>query len=908
MPSSTLSALLLVGVVLAAPGLISNYNIGGLLSRAEQKNYCGSGPAPEEFHVLHAEVGKATALERLVVPVSVVIYTSSQSKEKFDVGISIINDQLEIVNHGFETTNTSFVLEEVTWIVDDVWAKGDDLVNLQIDNYRGNAGKLNLHIVESVNSLPNTYGQCSLPPTQDFPFDGCVLSARTIPDAPGHTDNQQFQGKGLIHLLGHWFGLDHTTLGGCKQSQAVAGDVPLSLPTSGCPVGADTCPDASGQDPIRNFMGFNSEDCKSEFTTGQALRMRKHWQTYRASGRPLKRLALPRLVPVNLGGYLPFYDVDPSNSLAVETLCSPDRKGVIRVADEKRCGSEWSPVMKLNALAAAASAALLAGIAHADEDQKPLNTPDELPKFTPTTLKAPFLEQFTTGWDKRWKPSHAKKDMKDAAKDGEDWAYVGEWAVEEPHKYKGMDGDEGLVVKNQAAHHAISAKFPTKIDNKGKTLVVQYEVKLQNGLECGGAYMKLLRDNKALHQDEFSNTTPYVIMFGPDKCGHTNKVHFIINHKNPKTGEYEEKHLSSPPTAKIVKTTELYTLIVHPNNSYAIKQNREEVKSGSLLEDFLPEINPPAEIDDPKDTKPDDWVDKARIPDPEAKKPEDWDEDAPYEIVDEDATMPEDWLEKEPVTVPDPEAQKPEDWNDDEDGDWEAPSVPNPKCSDVSGCGPWTKPMKKNPDHKGKWTAPYIDNPDYKGPWAPRKIKNPDFFEDKTPANLEPMGAIGFEIWTMQNDILFDNIYIGHSIADADKLAAETWAIKHPAETKQADADKPKDEDKPHSPSDLKFLDDPVVYVKEKLDLFMTIARTDPLEAVKFVPEVAGSIAAVALTMILLVVSLVSKGASSPAVQKAATEAKDKAKEVKDAAVEATATGAEKAKAEVTKRTTRSQS
>jgi hypothetical protein len=36
--------------------------------------------------------------------------------------------------------------------------------------------------------------------------------------------------------------------------------------------------------------------------------------------------------------------------------------------------------------------------------------------------------------------------------------------------------------------------------------------------------MKLLKDNKALHQEEFSNTSPYVIMFGPDKCGATNKV------------------------------------------------------------------------------------------------------------------------------------------------------------------------------------------------------------------------------------------------------------------------------------------------------------------------------------------------------------------------------------------------
>lgn len=57
---------------------------------------------------------------------------------------------------------------------------------------------------------------------------------------------------------------------------------------------------------------------------------------------------------------------------------------------------------------------------------------------------------------------------------------MGEWAVEEPTVMPGMVGDKGLVVKNPAAHHAISAKFPKTIDNKGKTLVVQYEVKLQS--------------------------------------------------------------------------------------------------------------------------------------------------------------------------------------------------------------------------------------------------------------------------------------------------------------------------------------------------------------------------------------------------------------------------------------------
>ncbi|RDA88146.1 hypothetical protein CP532_6778 [Ophiocordyceps camponoti-leonardi (nom. inval.)] len=354
MPSSNLFALLLVAVTFTAtvqsaraaqPEPSTLYNIGGLLSNAGQESYCGSDPAPAEFHVLHPRDGETQPLEHLVVPVSVVIYIGSRSREPFD--ISVVNDQLEIVNRGFETTNTSFELQEVAWIVDDVWAKGDDLINLQVDHYRGNASMLNIHIVESVNNLNKTYGQCSFPPTKDFIFDGCVISARTIPDAPGHTDYERFQGKGLIHMLGHWFGLSHSTSGGCFQSQAAAGDLPLSLPTSGCPVGADTCPDQPGEDPIHNFMGFNSElttatrDCKNEFTTGQALSMRKHWETYRASGRHRSRLALPLLNPVHLGGYLPFYAVDPEKALAVKTLCSPDRKGVVRVTDEKRCGTEW---------------------------------------------------------------------------------------------------------------------------------------------------------------------------------------------------------------------------------------------------------------------------------------------------------------------------------------------------------------------------------------------------------------------------------------------------------------------------------------------------------------------------------------------------------------------------------------
>ncbi|KAF3920838.1 Calnexin [Orbilia brochopaga] len=522
-----------------------------------------------------------------------------------------------------------------------------------------------------------------------------------------------------------------------------------------------------------------------------------------------------------------------------------------------------------------------------------------------TSVKAPFWEQFTDDWKTRWTPSHAKKGNTGE----EEWAYVGNWGHEEPYVLQGIIGDKGLVVKDKAAHHAISTKFKKPVDNKGKALVVQYEVKLQEGLECGGAYLKLLRERKELHSEEFSNTSPYVIMFGPDKCGGTNKVHFIFNHKNPKTGDYEEKHLSTAPMARIVKQTVLYTLIVKPDNYFEIRIDGIRVKNGTLLEDFTPPVEPAKEISDPDDSKPDDWVDEAMIPDEDATKPEDWDEDAPYEIVDDEATKPEDWLEDEPSEVADPEAEKPEGWVDEEDGDWIAPTIPNPKCAEASGCGKWEKPMKPNPAYKGKWTRPQIANPAYKGIWEPRKIANPAYFEDKTPSNFEPIGGIGIELWTMNNGILFDNIYVGHSLEDAEAIQKATFEVKHKIEEQEDEATKPppsEEEDKPapKSPLDLDFKEDPVKYIKENLDLFITLAKKDPVEAIRFMPAFAGGLGAVAATVLAILigaVSVVLSPAAPAPVAKAATKVKEAAKEVKEKVEEkideATTSGADRPKA-----------
>uniref|UniRef100_A0A2K5M6C1 Calmegin n=1 Tax=Cercocebus atys TaxID=9531 RepID=A0A2K5M6C1_CERAT len=193
------------------------------------------------------------------------------------------------------------------------------------------------------------------------------------------------------------------------------------------------------------------------------------------------------------------------------------------------------------------------------------------------------------------------------------------------------------------------------------------------------------------------------------------------------------------------------------------------VNKGSLLEDVVPPINPPKEIEDPSDKKPEEWDERAKIPDPSAVKPEDWDESEPAQIEDSSAVKPAGWLDDEPKFIPDPNAEKPDDWNEDMDGEWEAPQILNPACQ--IGCGEWKPPMIDNPKYKGVWRPPL-------GIWSPRKIPNPDYFEDDHPFLLTSFSALGLELWSMTSDIYFDNFIICSEKEVADHWAADGWRWK----------------------------------------------------------------------------------------------------------------------------------
>jgi calnexin len=72
-----------------------------------------------------------------------------------------------------------------------------------------------------------------------------------------------------------------------------------------------------------------------------------------------------------------------------------------------------------------------------------------------------------------------------------------------------------------------------------------------------------------------------------------------------------------------------------------------------------------------------------------------------------------------------------------------------------------------------------VENPAYQGKWEPRKISNPDYFEDFDPfKSLNSFVAIGLELWSMTNEIYFDNFLITDDVEVAAQFAKDTWVVK----------------------------------------------------------------------------------------------------------------------------------
>jgi len=368
---------------------------------------------------------------------------------------------------------------------------------------------------------------------------------------------------------------------------------------------------------------------------------------------------------------------------------------------------------------------------------------------TPSVAEIYVKEQFNDeNWTTRWTPSTKWKSASE----------MGEWKQTTGKWYGGGEDDKGIQTSEDAKFYGISAPLTKQYDSSSdKDLVIQYTVKHEQNIDCGGAYIKLLSGGKTFDSTSFGGDTPYKVMFGPDICGSSNKRTHVILHYPPKKDNVQIKKDIPCETNQL---SHLYTLIIKPDNTFEVKVDNKSVKSGPL-EDFFPFLEP-KEIKDPALSKPEDWVDQKQIPDPEDVKPEGYD-DIPAEI-------------------PDPDAEKPEDWDDEDDGEWEAPTI-------------------DNPDYNGPWSPKMIANPEYKGPWKHPMIPNPDYKPDDKIYTVCADGCthIGFELWQVKSGTIIDDIIITDSIEEAQKFAEETFFAKKDAESKMFDKieeeNKPDDED-----------------------------------------------------------------------------------------------------------------
>jgi len=338
---------------------------------------------------------------------------------------------------------------------------------------------------------------------------------------------------------------------------------------------------------------------------------------------------------------------------------------------------------------------------------------------------AALNEQFEGDWESRWTTSTGKEGL------GEFKASAGKF-------YNDEAADTGIQTSEDAKFYGALTGFDS-FSTEGKTLFVQFRVKHEQDIDCGGGYVKIFPAQADLAATDMES---YNLMFGPDICGPgTRKVHVIMDYN----GEHVENKKSI--SAKYDVSSHLYQLTLSPDNTYEVAIDGEKVESGSLYEDF--DFLKPKEIKDPEVSKPDDWVDETQIDDPEDVKPDDWVEEK--QIVD-------------------PEAEQPEDWDEEMDGEWEAPTI-------------------DNPEYKGEFSAKKIDNPEYKGEWVHPEIANPEYVHDDAVYDYADFGAIGIDIWQVKSGTIFDSIIITTDAAEAEAgvAAFKTLSEGEAAMKKEAD-------------------------------------------------------------------------------------------------------------------------
>jgi hypothetical protein len=221
--------------------------------------------------------------------VPVYVHVVSPDGVTGNVSDRLIRDQIRVLNAtyaGFEggyATGFSFTLAGVTRTVNADWyyasISGERPMKRAL--HQGGDNALNMYLTTAGPYLGWAYLPDIVNKGNSY-LDGVVIDWESLRGASRTYAGRYDQGETATHEVGHWLNLEHTFFGGCNAHGDYVEDTPPELtPTSGCPAGKDTCSDP-GLDPIHNYMDYSYDQCYTEFTAGQALRMQDAWLFYRA--------------------------------------------------------------------------------------------------------------------------------------------------------------------------------------------------------------------------------------------------------------------------------------------------------------------------------------------------------------------------------------------------------------------------------------------------------------------------------------------------------------------------------------------------------------------------------------------------------------------------------------------------
>jgi hypothetical protein len=251
---------------------------------------CGTSITPQEVAVAEKHFSDNKVPLRTDAATTISVYFHVVAKDKTLAGGNVpdtqIASQIKVLNHDYASSGVSWTLAGTTRTVNANWFNNAGPSSSQQTAMKnalrqGGASALNVYTV-GFTSGPNAglLGYATFPSSYASApkDDGVVMLFSSL---PGGTTTNYNKGQTLTHEAGHWVGLYHTFQGGCSGVGDTVADTPAEAsPASGCPTGRDTC-SGGGVDPIHNYMDYSYDSCMTEFTPGQAVRLKSQMATYR---------------------------------------------------------------------------------------------------------------------------------------------------------------------------------------------------------------------------------------------------------------------------------------------------------------------------------------------------------------------------------------------------------------------------------------------------------------------------------------------------------------------------------------------------------------------------------------------------------------------------------------------------